>query len=65
VKNATLGPCLINVYKAGSIPARDLNLHFSQLFRVRLINVNKFPLDNFHLQYPSTIIQTSEIPTKS
>jgi hypothetical protein len=26
-----------------------------------LINVHKFPLDNFHLQYLSTIIQTSEM----
>ena len=30
-----------------------------------LINVYKFPLDNFHLQDPSTIIQSSEMPTKS
>ena len=26
-----------------------------------LINVYKFPLDNFHLQYPSNIIHSSEI----
>jgi hypothetical protein len=28
------------------------------------INVYKFPLDNFHLQEPSTIIELSEMPTK-
>jgi hypothetical protein len=44
---------------AGSIPARDLKLHFSLL-------LYKFPLDNFrHLQYPSNIIHSSEMPQKS
>ena len=58
-KNANLGP-------AGSNPATDLKLDFSQLFLVRSNkNVYKFLLDNFHLQYPSTIIQSSEMPTKS
>jgi hypothetical protein len=30
-----------------------------------IINVYKFPLDNFHLQYLSTIIESSEMATKS
>ena len=39
---------------------------FSQVFLVwSVINVYKYPLDNFHLQDPSTIIQSSEMPTKS
>ena len=38
---------------ADSIPARDLKLYVSQLFWLSLINVYKFPLDNFHLQNPS------------
>ena len=43
-----------NHMAAGSIPARDLKLHFLLRFLVRSnINVYKFPLDNFHLQYPS------------
>ena len=51
---------------AGSIPARDLKLHFSQLFLVwSVINVYKFPLDNFHRQDPSTIIESNEMATKS
>jgi hypothetical protein len=29
-----------------------------------LINVYKFPFDKFHLQYPSTIIQSKEMPIK-
>jgi hypothetical protein len=39
---------------------------FSQLFLVSLDKrIYKFPLGNFHLQDPSTIIQSSEMPTKS
>ena len=38
---------------------------FRSCFWLGLINVYKFPLDNFHLQNPSTIIQSSEMPTKS
>ena len=32
---------------------------------VGIINVYKFPLDNFHQQDPSTITESSEMPTKS
>jgi hypothetical protein len=32
---------------------------------IGLINVHKFPLDNFNLQDPSIIIESSEMPTKS
>jgi hypothetical protein len=45
----------------GSIRARDLKLYFSQLFLVRFNKcIYKFPLDNFHLQYTSTIIHSSD-----
>ena len=46
--------CMIK-FAAGSIPARDIKfikLHFSLLFQcswLGLINIYKFPLDNFHL----------------
>ena len=49
----------------GSIPVRDLYIlaFFAAVPTwLGLINVYKFPLDNFHLQYPSTIIESSEIP---
>jgi hypothetical protein len=42
----------------------DGQSHFTK-WKWALINVYKFPLDNFHLQNPSTIIQLSETPTKS
>ena len=44
---------------AGSIPARDLKLHFRFYFWLGLINVYKFQLDNFHLQYTSNFILSS------
>jgi hypothetical protein len=43
---------------AGSIPARDLKLYFRSCSWLGIINAYKFPLDNFHLQYPSTDIQS-------
>jgi hypothetical protein len=53
---------------ACSIPGRSY-IYSSCIFPgcswLGLINVYKFPLDNFHLQNPSTIIQSSEMPTKS
>ena len=37
----------------------ELQMHFSQLFLViGLINLYKFPLDNFHLQDPTIIIKS-------
>jgi hypothetical protein len=64
---------------AGSIPFRSNSLNqqvqflpgtykvaFSLLFLVRSnINVYKCPPDNFHLQYPSNTIHSSEMSTKS
>ena len=47
----------------GSIPARDLKLHFSQLFLVRS---NKCPLNNsIYITIRSNIIHSGEMPTKS
>ena len=49
-------------------PNQDL---YSCIFRscswlgLIIINVNKFPPDNFHLQDPSTITESSEMSTKS
>jgi hypothetical protein len=56
-----------NCRAAGSIPARDLKVAFftAVCSWLGLINVYKFPLDNFHLQDPLTNIQSSEMPTKS
>ena len=50
-----------------SIPARDLlySCNFRTCSWLGLINVYKFPLDNFHLRYPSNVIHSSEIPTES
>ena len=47
-----------------SCQGRDLKLHFflvTKVFRNKC-TVYKFPLDNFHLQYPSNIIHLSEMP---
>ena len=40
-------------------------MHFRSCSWLGLINVYKFSLDNYHLQDPSTIVESSEMPTKS
>jgi hypothetical protein len=70
--NAIVYKCMDEGYRIDGMEM--IEWKFTFLINLRLldltrnsceINVYKFPLDNFHLQYPSTIIESSEMPTKS
>ena len=45
---------------------KSLSIHLTKTTKLEIITVKKgkIPLDNFHLQYPSTIIHSSEMPQK-